>query len=96
MNFTNPGDQPGPAQAPPRGPLSEARDPSIPKRARGPMRPQTPEAGRGSSVIMGRPLTYSSKKSRNSFWHFSATSSRTSRCWLPAPGSAAAARSISA
>lgn len=41
-------------------------------------------------------FTYSSKKSRNSFWHFSATSSRTSRCWLPALGSAAAARSMAA
>ena len=33
MNFTNPGDQPSPTQAPPRGPLSEARDPSVPKLA---------------------------------------------------------------
>lgn len=40
--------------------------------------------------------THSSRKSRNSFWHFSATSSRTSGCWLPAPGSAAAARSMAA
>lgn len=43
-----------------------------------------------------RKPTYSSRKSRKSFWHFSATSSRTSGCWLPAPGSAAAARSMAA
>lgn len=67
--------------------------------------PRTPKAPEESRVCMhacmhGRGrlfrFTYSSKKSRNSFWHFSATSSRTSRCWLPAPGSAAAARSMAA
>lgn len=53
-------------------------------------RPQAPPARQRPEA------TYSSRKSRNSFWHFSATSSRTSGCWLPAPGSAAAARSMAA
>lgn len=41
------------------------------------------------------PLTHSSKKSWNNFWHFSATSSRSCWCCCPTPASpTATARSI--